>query len=76
MRALKLVSQLRCSLSEFSPSRDVLEDWSQYLQVLANLGGIEIRPGQIGDQVGGSLGILHVVTSNLLAAIRNAHAVL
>ena len=63
MRALELVAQFRCDLRELSRGRDFSDDWGQHVQVPANLAGIEIRPGQVGDQVGGAQVIFHIAFS-------------
>ena len=63
MHGFEFFSQLRHDLCELIRGREFLDGWSQHAEVLANSAGIEIRPSQIGNHVGGSWVLLHFALS-------------
>jgi hypothetical protein len=63
MRAFEFLSQFRHDLRELTRGRDSFDGWSQHAEVLANSAGIEIRPGQIRNHVGGSEVMFHIALS-------------
>jgi hypothetical protein len=52
MRALELLSQFRRACCQLGRARSFFAGRRQRLQLLTNLAGIQVRPGQVGDQVG------------------------
>jgi hypothetical protein len=74
MCALELLPQFRRACYELGRTRSFLARRRQRLQLQPNLADVQIRPGQIGDQVGGwlvffdiaSLGMSTTYCSNLL----------
>lgn len=55
MRAFELFSQFRRAGCQLGRARSFFARRRKRLQLLPNLAGIQIRPGQIGDQFGGWL---------------------
>jgi hypothetical protein len=55
MRAFELLPQFRRAGCQLGRTRSFLARRRQRLQLLPNLADVQIRPGQVGDQVGGWL---------------------
>ena len=62
MRAFELLAQFRRACCQLVRARSFFAGRRQRLQLLPNLAGIQIRPGQVGDQVGGWLDFFDIAS--------------